>query len=97
MSSSYCYDLGKFSKASLCQSHCTVFDLITAHTPISAQLSDFVVLRLQAVYFFCLLIYKGICCGYSFELDRLVDAIQMNTDNICLYKENQKNCIINIK
>ena len=29
----------------------TVFDLITAHTPISAQSSDFVVLRLQAVYF----------------------------------------------
>ena len=75
----------------------TVFDLITAHTPIRAQSSDFVVLRLQAVYFFCLLLYKGICCGYSFELHRLVDAIQMSTHNICLYKENQKNCIINIK
>ena len=34
-----------------CQNMITVFDLITAHTPISAQSSDFVVLRLQAVYF----------------------------------------------
>ena len=24
---------------------------------------------------FCLLLYKGICCGYLFELHRLVDAI----------------------
>ena len=36
--------------------------------------------------------YKGICCGYPFELHRLVDAIQMNTHNICfyMYNENQK-------
>ena len=27
------------------------------------------------------------CCGYSFELHRQVDAIQMGTHNICLYKE----------
>ena len=32
-------------------------------------------------------LYKSICCGYSFELHRQVDAIQMSTDNICLYKE----------
>ena len=35
-------------------------------------------------------IYKGICCGYSFELHRQVDAIQMSTHNICLYKEVKK-------
>ena len=35
--------------------------------------------------FSCL--YKSICCGYSFELHRQVDAIQMSTHNICLYKE----------
>ena len=29
----------------------TVFDLINAHTPISAQLSNSVVFRLQPVYF----------------------------------------------
>ena len=29
----------------------TVFDLITAHTPLSAQLSNSVVFRLQSVYF----------------------------------------------
>ena len=46
-------------------------------------------------------LYKGICCGYSFELHRIcceysielhrqVDAIQMSTHNICLYKEIDK-------
>ena len=34
--------------------------------------------------------HKGICCGYSFELHRQVDAIQMSTRNICLYKEVDK-------
>ena len=33
---------------------------------------------------------KSICCGYSFELYRQVDAIQMCTHNICLYKEVDK-------
>ena len=37
--------------------------------------------------FFSEFLYKSICCGYSFELHRQVDAIQMSTDNICLYKE----------
>ena len=48
-------------------------------------------------------LYKGICCGYSFELHqqfkccgysfelhRLVDAIQMSTHNTSLYKEVNK-------
>ena len=34
---------------------------------------------------------KSICCGYSFELHRQVDAIQMGTHYICLYKEVGKN------
>ena len=33
---------------------------------------------------------KGICCGYSFELHLQVDAIQMSTHNICLYKKVDK-------
>ena len=37
--------------------------------------------------FFSEFLYKSICCGYSFELHRQVDANQMSTDNICLYKE----------
>ena len=41
-------------------------------------------------FFFSNFIYKGICCGYSFELHRQVDAIQMSTHNICLYKEVKK-------
>ena len=73
---------------SLCRQH-TVFDLITAHTPISAQSGNSVVSDYSQCTF-SLLLYKGICCGYSFELHRLVDAIQMSTHNICLYKENQK-------
>ena len=40
--------------------------------------------------FFSDILYKGICCGYSFELHRQVDAIQMSTHNICLYKEVKK-------
>ena len=28
-------------------------------------------------------LYKGICCGHSFELHRQVDAVQMSTHNIC--------------
>ena len=44
---------------------------------------------LQSVYFLSTF-YKGICCGYPFELHRL-DAIRMRTHNLCFYKENQKN------
>ena len=35
--------------------------------------------------------YKSICCRYSFELHRQVDAIQIGTHNICLHKEVDKN------
>ena len=35
-------------------------------------------------------LYKNICCGYSFELPRLVEAIQMSSHNICFYKEVDK-------
>ena len=41
-------------------------------------------------FFFSDFLYKGICCEYSFELHRQVDAIQMSTHNICLYKEVKK-------
>ena len=57
--------------------------------PISAQSRNSVFSDYSQCTF-SLLLYKGICCGYSFELHRLVDAIQMSTHNICLYKENQK-------
>ena len=36
------------------------------------------------------LLYKSKCCGYSFELHRLFDAIQMGTHNILIYKEVDK-------
>ena len=41
-------------------------------------------------FFFSDFLYKGICCGFSFELHRQVDAIQMSIHNICLYKEVKK-------
>ena len=40
---------------------------------------------------FSYFLYKGtlymVCCGYLFELHQQVDAIQMSTHNIGLYKE----------
>ena len=66
-----------------------VINLITAHTSISTQSSNFVVFRLQPVYFLSLLC-KSICNGYPFELHPLDNAVQMSTHNICFYKGNQK-------
>ena len=40
--------------------------------------------------FFSDFLCKGICCEYLFELHRQVDAIQMSTHNVCLYKEVKK-------
>ena len=45
------------------------------------------------VFYFSDFLYKSICCGYSFELHQQVDAIQMGTHNICLYKEVGKNTL----
>ena len=42
------------------------------------------------IFFSSDFLYKSICCGYSFELHRQVDAIQMGSHNICLYKEVDK-------
>ena len=39
------------------------------------------------LFVFFYFLYKIICCGYSFEQ---VDAIQMGTYNLCLYKEVDK-------
>ena len=41
----------------------TVFDLITAHTPISAQSRNSVVFRLQPVYFFLYFFTKAYVVG----------------------------------
>ena len=38
-------------------------------------------------------LYKSICCWYSFELPRLVEAIQTSTDNIYFYKEVDKSTL----
>ena len=35
---------------------------------------------------FLLLFYQSICCWCSFELPRLVEAIQMSINKICFYK-----------
>ena len=49
------------------------------------------------VMFLCLFfvsdfLYESICCGYSFELHRQVDAIQMGTHNMHLYKKKYTGC-----
>ena len=41
--------------------------------------------------FFSDFLYERLCCGYPFELDREVDTIQKDTNNICLYKEVDRN------
>ena len=59
-------------------------------TCASAQSSNLVVFRLSHPVYFYILLYKNICCGYSFELPRQVKAIQTSTHNICFYKDYQK-------
>ena len=41
-------------------------------------------------FFFSDFLSKSICYWYSFEMHLQVDAIQMGTHNICLYKEADK-------
>ena len=38
-------------------------------------------------------LYKSICCGYSFELPRLVEAIQTSTDNKAYVVGTRLNCL----
>ena len=60
------------------------------HTnPYKRAVKKFHSLQISASVLFLYFFIKA-CCGYSFELHRLVDAIQMSTHNICLYKENHK-------
>ena len=40
--------------------------------------------------FFIIIFFIKTCCGHSFELQRQVDAIQMGTHDIFLYKEVDK-------
>ena len=47
--------------------------------------------------FFSDFLYKSICCGYSFELHRQVDAIQMSIHNICLCKKEVEYTCCNLK
>ena len=56
--------------------------------PTKADLSNDAYAML--LFFFSWFLYESICCGYSFELHRQVDAIQMGSHNICLYKEVDK-------
>ena len=42
------------------------------------------------VIFFLIFFIKNICCRYTFELHQQVDAVQISTHNICLYKEVDK-------
>ena len=55
------------------------------------DLSNDAYAMLLCFLFFSDFLYKSICCGYSFELHRQVNAIQVGTHNVCLYKEEDKN------
>ena len=49
------------------------------------------------VYGIFLIFFIKTSCGYSFELLRQVNAIQMGTHNICLYKVDKKFTSCNLK
>ena len=68
--------------------------LIRAHLE-ERSAEDFMVSVFNDAYviLFSDFLYKSICCGYSFELPRLVEAIQMSTDNIYFYKEVDKSTL----
>ena len=62
------------------------------HTsPVSAQSSNLVVLDYSQCTFIYFFIKKNVYCWYSFELPQQLKAIQLSTNNICFYEENQKN------
>ena len=58
--------------------------------PYKRTVKKFRSLQITTSVLFSLLLYKGICWGYSFELHWQVGAIQMSPHNICLCKESQK-------
>ena len=43
-------------------------------------------------YYFWIFFIKT-CCGHSFELPQLVEAIQMSSHKICFYKEVDKSTL----
>ena len=44
-------------------------------------------------FFFPDFLHKSLCCGYPFELHRQVDALQMGTHSIYLYREVEKSTL----
>ena len=52
----------------------------------SLKIHQMMLMPCFCVFFSSDFLYKSICCGYSFELQWQVDAIQMSTHNICFYK-----------
>ena len=58
--------------------------------PYKRTVKQFRSLQVTADVFVYLLLYKSICCGYSFELPQQVEAIQMHTYSKCFYKDIQK-------
>ena len=58
------------------------------HVPTKQDQQRTYLMMYMRYYYF---LYKSIFCGYSFELHRQVDAIQMGTQNICIFKAVDKN------
>ena len=53
-------------------------------------------MMLMQYIIFCFL-YRSVCCGYSFELSQLVEAIQMRTHNICFHKEDKSTLVVSFR
>ena len=64
------------------------------HVPLNQNVSGNAgVLNDAFAILFSDFLYNNICCGYLFELPRLVEAIQMSSHNICFYKEVDKDTL----
>ena len=52
--------------------------------PYNRTVKQFCSLQITTSVFLSILLYKSICCWYSFELPQQVEAFQMSTHNICI-------------
>ena len=87
--------LGKLAKYIL-RIHLKLISKGLSNDALKAILLCFFCFFFFFVFFFCCFffsdfLYKSMCCGYTFELHRQVDAIQMGSHNICLYMYKEVN------
>ena len=64
--------------------------ILREHLKIKDQRRTYLMILMRCLFSSSDFLYKSICSGYSFELHRQVDAIQMGTHNIHLLKKQTK-------